>query len=167
MKKYFPMACVLLLLFVSVCAAQNKTKTKGETKPQKMTSENTLQTTLADRETKLWEAWKNHQAAPFQEAMSEDSILVGGTGVDAKAQAISEITGPECTITDYALSDFKVTMFDKDAAMLTYKATQHGTCGGMTVPATVVASSLWVKRGGKWYAVFHQESPAPESMAKP
>jgi hypothetical protein len=165
MKKYFPMACVLLLLFVSVCAAQDKTK--GETKPQKMTAQDTLQTTLADRETKLWEAWKTHQAAPFQEAMSEDSILVGGTGVDGKAPSISEITSAECTITDYALSDFKVTMFDKDAAMLTYKATQHGACGGTTVPANVVASSLWLKRGGKWYMVFHQESPTPESMAKP
>src|SRR4051812_7784097 len=114
MKKYFPIACALLLLFVSVCAAQNKTKSKGA-----MTAQDTLQTTLAERETKLWEAWKNHQAAPFQETMSEDSILVGGTGVEGKAMAISEITGPECTITDYALSDFKLTMFDKDAAMLT------------------------------------------------
>jgi hypothetical protein len=51
-------------------------------------------------------------------------------------------------------------MFTKDMALLTYKAEQHVTCGGTAAPVNIVATSMWIRRGGKWYAAFHQETPA-------
>ena len=47
-----------------------------------------------------------------------------------------------------------------DAVILTYKADQDVTCGGQKMPSTVYASSIWKKQGGKWWAAFHQETPA-------
>jgi hypothetical protein len=63
-------------------------------------------------------------------------------------------------VKSYELSDIKVTFFNSDSALLTYKGTQDGTCAGKTVPPSVWASSLYVRRGGKWYAASHQETPA-------
>ncbi|MCA1589590.1 MAG: hypothetical protein LC734_04215 [Acidobacteria bacterium] len=45
------------------------------------------------------------------------------------------------------------------AALATYNATQEGTCAGQPMPAKVFASTIFVKRKGKWLGFFHQESP--------
>ena len=147
MKKQILLVVIVLLTLGSVSFAQGR-KSKGS-----------LTNTLAAREKKLWEAWKNKQAGPFQAALSPDTILVGGSGTQGKAAAIKEITSDTCDVQSYELSEFTVTMFDKNTALLTYKATQSGTCGGTPLPATAMASSLWIKRGGKWWAAFHQETP--------
>ena len=149
MKKYLPLAVIALLLSPTLCAAQNGKKPKAS-----------LLDTLSARETALWEAWKNKQAAPMREAFSEDMVLVGDMGPESKAQVIQALTGPDCTVQDFSLSDFKLTLFDRDAALLTYKSTHHSTCGGRALPANVNASSLWLKRGGKWLVALHQETPA-------
>jgi hypothetical protein len=62
-----------------------------------------------------------------------------------------------CDIKSFTLSDWKLTMVDANAAMLTYKGVADGTCSGQPVPP-VWASSLWVMRQGKWIAFSHQES---------
>ena len=61
---------------------------------------------------------------------------------------------------DYALDDIKLVKATKNVGILTYKLTQHGTYKGDPIPATVHATSVWVKRGDKWLAVLHQETPA-------
>lgn len=47
---------------------------------------------------------------------------------------------------------------------MTYKAKQDTTCGGNKVPAEVVASSVYVNKGGKWLAASHQESPVTSTL---
>jgi hypothetical protein len=65
-----------------------------------------------------------------------------------------------CDIKSFNLSDWKLAKPTTTTALLTYKGTQQGTCGGAPVPSTVWASSLWVKRKEVWVAVFHQETAA-------
>ncbi len=48
---------------------------------------------------------------------------------------------------------------ENKTAILTYKAMQDGTCDGKTLHASVWATSIYVKRGGKWVSNFHQETP--------
>jgi hypothetical protein len=50
-------------------------------------------------------------------------------------------------------------MLNSSTAVLTYKGAADGTCGGMAIPANW-STSIWVNRGGKWMAAFHQETPA-------
>jgi hypothetical protein len=147
MKKHFPLALVSLLLLASVCLAQ-----KGATT-------NPLEKTLADRENKLWEAFKNKQSGPFQDALSNDTVLVGDPGLSSKPDILKFISSGICTIEEFALSDFKVSMIYKDVALITYKGTQKGSCDGKPLPTNVLASSIWARRGNRWWAVFHQESP--------
>jgi len=83
---------------------------------------------------------------------------VGDAGTADKAQAIKGITGMDCDVKSYSLSDFKLNMPSSNVALLTYKGTAEGTCGGTAIPVAW-ASSLFVNRGGKWYAYSHQETP--------
>jgi hypothetical protein len=73
---------------------------------------------------------------------------------------LKEMSSVKCEVKSYELSDTKVTFFNSDSALLTYKGTQDATCAGQTMPPSVWASSLYVRRGGKWYAASHQETPA-------
>jgi hypothetical protein len=53
-------------------------------------------------------------------------------------------------------------MPDKNTALATYRATQDGVCSGQPMPKNVIASTVYVKRKGKWMGMLHQESPAAE-----
>jgi uncharacterized protein DUF4440 len=65
-----------------------------------------------------------------------------------------------CEVKSYDLSEIKVTFVNSSTAIITYKSTQEGTCGGEALPASVWSSSVYVMRGGKWLAASHQETIA-------
>lgn len=129
-------------------------------KPKPAMSRKELQRKLTATEKTLWEAFKNKKAEVFNRTLTADGFQIDASGVTAKADIAKGMS--ECDIKDYSLSDFKLTSIDASASLLTYKGTQHGTCGGQAVPETVYASTVWVNRGGKWQALFHQESQAPK-----
>lgn len=52
----------------------------------------------------------------------------------------------------------RVVWLSDDSALLTYAWTGNGTFGGQPLTPTTLASTIWVKRGGKWLAVHHQET---------
>ena len=57
-------------------------------------------------------------------------------------------------------SDIKVLTLGPTAAVVTYTLTQKGSFQGQPLPPTVYATTTWVNQGGKWLAMFHQESTA-------
>jgi len=162
MKKYLPFAIGLLLALASVSLAQ---ETKPATPapsptPKPAISKAQLQRQLIATEKKLWEGWKNKDVKPFKTSLAADSIMVGDTGTANKATALKEMaTGAGCDVKSYELSEFKLTMINSGAALLTYKGSAEGTCGGAPIP-TVWASSVFVNRGGHWLAFSHQETTA-------
>ena len=80
--------------------------------------------------------------------------------MQTKAESVKGIAAKPCTLNKYEFSNFKVTMLDTNTALVTYRATQDAMCGTMAMPANVYTSSIYVKRNGKWWAAFHQETPA-------
>lgn len=161
MKKHLPLAAGLLFVFASVCFAQPQATASPSPspKPKPVLTRAQLLKKLSAAETKLWEAWKNKDAKPFKTALSADSVMVGENGVQGKDDAIRDITSAPCEIKSYQLSDWKVTTLNLTAALLTYKGTADGTCGGTAIPATW-ASTIWVLRGTSWRVFSHQETPA-------
>jgi hypothetical protein len=164
MKKYLPFAFVLLLALVSVSLGQAAKATPSPSPsaspaPKPAMSKAQVQKSLIASEKKLWEAWKNKDPKPFKAILSADSISVGDSGVTDKAAALKSITSADCTVKSYTLSDFKVSMANSTVAVLSYKGVVDGTCSGVAIPA-VWSSSVYVNRGGKWYAFSHQESNA-------
>jgi hypothetical protein len=47
---------------------------------------------------------------------------------------------------------------NKDSALLLYGRTGGGTFGHQALADTVLVSTVWMKRDGKWLAVHHHES---------
>lgn len=111
-------------------------------------------------ETSLWQAWKDHDSKPFEEHLTADSINVVGSVERGKANILKAISSPDCQVTGFSLSDFDYSWLDKKSVIVTYQAAQDASCNGKKIPAKVNASSVWVKRGGRWMTAFHQESPS-------
>jgi hypothetical protein len=158
MKRYLPFAALLVFVFATLCFAQEPTPSPSPKPKAPRVTKEMLQKDLADKETALWTAFKNKDMKPFEEHLGADAIVVDSSGVMNKTSL------PEgmkmCDIKSFSLSDWKLTKPTTTAALLVYKGTQEGSCGGAPVPSTVWASSLWVKRKDVWVAVFHQETAA-------
>jgi hypothetical protein len=160
MKRYLPLAAILVMALAGLTIAQEATPSPTPAPKPKAppVTKAQLQKQLVDLETSMWNAWKNKDAAVFEKNLSADTVLVDGSGVSNK----TTVTGGmgACNISSFSLSDWKMTKLNASTALLTYKGTQSGTCGGTAIPATVWASSIWMKRKGEWVATFHQETPA-------
>ncbi|MCU1267666.1 MAG: hypothetical protein JWM21_3984 [Acidobacteria bacterium] len=161
MKKYLPLVITLLLALASASLAQEATKPTPEPspKPKPAMSKAQIQKSLIATEKKLWEAWKNKDSKPFKAWVAADSIGIGDQGIQGKAALLKDMAAGGCEVKSFELTDFKLTMIDSDAAVLTYKGSSDATCGGeATKPAW--ASTTFVRRGGKWLVITHQETIA-------
>ena len=162
MKRHLPFAAVLVFVFATFCFAQPQATPSPSPTPKPRAPRVTkaqLQAQLVEMETALWNAWKNKDAKVFDQHLSADSVLVGEQGVGSKDEVVKMMASMPCDVKSFTLSDWKMTKFDADAALLTYKGVAQGTCGGQPIPATW-ASSLWVRKKGVWQAAFHQETNA-------
>ncbi|HZH33068.1 MAG TPA: nuclear transport factor 2 family protein [Pyrinomonadaceae bacterium] len=113
------------------------------------------------REKSLWDALKRKDWDTFAAGLAEDQIEVRPTGVYDKAGTLAAVKTFD--FTNFASSDFKATKFDDDATLVTYTVKGPGADGK---PMVERASSIWVKRGGKWLAVFHHGTPVMQMPAK-
>src|SRR2546423_6763340 len=162
MKRHLPLAAILVLAFAVYGMAQPQATASPSPKPKPRAPRVTnaeLQKQLVEMENALWNAWKNKDAKPFETHLSANSVMVSENGVSGKQDMTKELASMPCEIKSFTLSDWKMTKYDADAALLTYKGVTEGTCGGQPIPAAW-ASSLWVRKNGTRQAAFHQETPA-------
>src|ERR1043165_495101 len=142
MKRYLPLTAILIMAFASVCFAQPQASPSPAptAKPKARMSKAALLKKLSANETALWNAWKNKDAKPFQMWLSADGVMIGDQGVGTKGDVVKMMASMPCDVKSFTLSDWKLSMVDADAAVLTYKGAADGTCGGQPIP-TVWASS--------------------------
>jgi hypothetical protein len=160
--------CVILvasLALAATCMGQSAPTSQpdsGRIKPPTATStggsatvDNKLEAMLIAREKEVWELIKKKDAQGFAAYLAEDQLYVNSQGVHSKAETVKGIApeGPS----DLTLDDWKVVMVDKDVAIVTYRATPKAEACGPE-PAVERDTTVWVKRGGKWLAVFHQDT---------
>ena len=157
MKRQAPLVTLIILCFATITLGQDATPSPS---PKPVMTKAQSQKMIIATERKLWEAWKTRNLKAFKSYLSADSLMIGDAGVANKTEALKELETVECDIKSYELSDIKVTFLNGDAALLTYKAAQDGTCGGQAIPPSIWASSAYVRRGGKWWAASHQETPS-------
>jgi hypothetical protein len=165
--------CVLLFASLVLCATalgQNASAPPSQPdaariKPPTATatggsaaSDNPLGAMLIAREQEVWEQIKKKNAQGFATYLAEDQIYVTKDGVHSKAETVKGIAeaGPPVV----TFSDWKVMMIDKDAAIVTYTTKVGAVVACGPEPVTQRESTVWVKRGGKWLALFHQDTPA-------
>ncbi|MBA3805896.1 MAG: nuclear transport factor 2 family protein [Acidobacteria bacterium] len=160
--------CVILvasLALAATCMGQTGPTSQpdsGRIKPPTATStggsatgDNKLEAMLIAREKEVWGLIKKKDAVGFAAYLAEDQLYVNSQGVHSKAESVKGIgaEGPS----DLTLDDWKVIMIDKDAAIVTYRATPKAEACGPE-PVAERNTTVWVKRGGKWLAVFHQDT---------
>lgn len=166
MKRLFALVCVAA--FAAACTtpttnqpSANRTVTK-ETKPAPAISE-------ADATAKEKEAWdaigkKNYDA--FADLLATDYLEINDQSVSDRTTSIGLVK--DLTVSDVSYSDWKLLPIDKDSFAITYTVNLKGTYKGQAFPMTAVrASSAWVKRDGKWVAVYHQETDVKKAPPAP
>jgi hypothetical protein len=124
----------------------------------KMSKDSKVEAQIIALEKQSWEEWKNKNGNFFQTLLTDEAVNITVGGLSNKSQIVKS-TSSDCEVKSFSVDNFKVIMLDKDAALLTYTATQDGVCSGKTIPAKVLASSVYVKRSGKWLNAFYQETP--------
>lgn len=162
MTTRLPLVILLTLVFASFAHAQTTATASPSPSPapKPAMSRAQSQRMIIATEKKFWEAWKNKDMKFFRANLAPEAVMIGDSGVADKKTAVSSMESTPCEVTTYELSDLKVTFLNSSAAILSYKSTQDATCGGEKVPATVYSSSVYVMRGGRWYAASHQETTA-------
>jgi Domain of unknown function (DUF4440) len=119
-----------------------------------------VQAALTDLETRSWVAWKGHDGKYFENFLSDDHVEVGFGGPAGKAAIVAGVAGPSCTVESYTLGPMQYSRVSADTAVLIYRAAQTTKCGGQPVPSPVWATSVFVKRDGKWLNFLYQHTPA-------
>ena len=162
MTTRLPLVIVLTLVFAAFAHAQTTASPSASPSPapKPAMSRAQSQRAIIATEKKLWEAWKNKDMKPFRANLVADAVMISDGGVADKKTSVSAMESMSCDIKSYELSDIKVTFLNSSAAIVTYKAAQDATCGGQAIPPSIWASSVYVMRGGRWYAASHQETPA-------
>ena len=143
--KLFVFAVTIIAAFGSGAAAQSKA-------PRSVTDQ------LEKMEREAWDAFGRGDGKFFEGFYSSDATQIDPNGIMTRKEAIAAISTKPCELKNYSINNFKVTMLNASTAFVTYAATQDATCGGRKVPEKLVASSVYVKRNGKWQGALHQES---------
>src|SRR5882672_8416844 len=125
-----------------------------------MKRDDSVEAQIVALEKRAFEAWKNKDRQFFEDHMAEGGQYLDLNGVGGKAQYVKAIIDNNCTVSTYALDNTRVTMLSKDVALLTYRYSHDAVCGGSPEASPIWASTMYVKRGGKWLIAFHQEITA-------
>lgn len=116
------------------------------------------------KEKQLWDALKNRDHDAFGKMLADDMTYISSDVVGDKAATINGVKN--FAPTELNLSDWKTVVLDEDAVVVTYTVDAKGTSGGEPIPPGAMrASTVWMKRGAEWVAVFHQDCPVKEPTA--
>jgi hypothetical protein len=172
--------CAVLLACVAACSSTTPAPNTGAAPnanaaatPANAASPATAATSANDaiiaQEKQVWDAIKNKDFDGFASMLADDQIYISDDGSHDKADTIKGVK--ELALTDVALSDWKVMSLDKEAALVTYTLNMKGTANGKPLPSVPYrASTAWMKRNGKWMALYHQDTevaPAPAPAPAP
>lgn len=116
--------------------------------------------TIRDLETRSWVAWKNHDAAFFEQFLADDHVEVHAYGITGKKAVVDGVRSPACVVQDYSIGPLSLVQVSMDTVLVTYRAEQNTACGNARVPSPVWATSLYAKRDGRWVNVLYQHTPA-------
>ncbi|HKH94851.1 MAG TPA: nuclear transport factor 2 family protein [Gemmatimonadaceae bacterium] len=104
----------------------------------------------------------------FNKALGSDFVYVDVHGAVRWQLSKTSANLPACVLgTGWSLDHPMTTEVGTDLVVLTYSSSGKAMCDGHPAPSPVNSMSVWRKRGGRWLAVAHSETPATASQAKP
>ncbi len=112
---------------------------------------------FVDLESAVWDALVSGDADADRALLSDDFVGVFPTGFANRADHADELAdGP--SIASYAITDARLIDVSADAALLCYRADYR--LPGHSTAQVMFISSLWVRREGRWWNTFSQDTPA-------
>ena len=165
--KHFGLTVAVALVFTACAGNALANDANAANAAEKTVPAGPTKVALVTLEKSAYEAWKSKDAKFWDIFLSDRFVGWGSFGKLDKASATKEYTGADCEIQSYALSDEQMSPLGEGAALITYKATVNGTCGGQKNPADSWAATIYVRDGDKWKAAFHAEAPVVDPKAAP
>lgn len=100
----------------------------------------------------------------FNKALGSDFVYVDANGAMRWQLSKTSTNLPACVLgTGWSLDHPMTTEVGSDIVVLTYSSSGKQVCDGKTSPSPVNSMSVWRRRGGRWIAVAHSETPAAPS----
>ncbi len=143
---YSLFACTNAVIFVS-CTGSPLAENPAAVAPTK--------DSLVALERRSFEAWKTKNVRFWDTFLSDKFVGYGSSGRLDKKSASTEFSGADCEIQSYDLAEEQIQVLAEDVALLRYRASVDGKCGGEKVPAIRWAASVFVREGYTWKKVFH------------
>jgi hypothetical protein len=121
--------------------------------------------TLIACENETWSLIKRKDLKRFASYLAEDFYDIFPDGEErTKSEMLEFLSGAD--LKDYRLSNFRVTMLNQDAAIVTYQADFRAMIQGREISMKESVTSGWAKRGGKWLNVSAVGSARPQQDSK-
>lgn len=117
---------------------------------------------LIAEERASWDLAIKRNAAGYQAFHAPDFFTVSGTGVVDRISSEASAMDSNVRFDQCELSGFNVHFVADNAALVTYHVKATGLDHGKAFRLESYASSLWMKRNGKWLNVFYQATAAPD-----
>ena len=122
----------------------------------------TEQAALVQLEKQAWDVAKQKNWQAYNRLLSQDFVWIDDSGVLLGREPFLKYIA-DLDLADYAMEGVKVTMFNNNAAMLTYKVVLRGEFAGHPIPPTPsYIGSEYLRRGGHWVNVFTQTTAAKQ-----
>jgi Domain of unknown function (DUF4440) len=122
----------------------------------------TDQAALIQLEKQAWDVAKQKNWQAYNRLLSQDFVWIDDSGVLLGREPFVKYIA-DLDLTDYAMEGVKVTTFNNNVAMLTYKVILRGKHGGHAIPPTPsYIGSEYLRRGGHWVNVFTQTTAAKQ-----
>ena len=119
-----------------------------------------LRTLLLEHKKEGWEMLKRKDVAAMRDDFLDDAVLIFHDGSRFSKAEFLKIT-PDFQLDSYAIEGkVDVLFLTPDAATLVYRITYKSALKDEKPrTVTVLASSTYVRRSGKWLYMFYQETP--------
>jgi len=109
--------------------------------------------TLITCENETWRLIKQKDLNGFASYLAEDFYDIFPDGKERTKSELLEFLGG-ADLKDYRLSNFRVSMLNQEAAVVTYHVDAHASIQGNDISMNNSVTSGWAKRGDRWLNVF-------------
>jgi ketosteroid isomerase-like protein len=113
---------------------------------------------LVEHEKQTWALIQQKDLEQFATYLAEDFYDIFPDGEERSKSELLEFLG-NAELKEYELTDFRVTMLNSDAAIVTYIVDARATIGGKEISMHNAVTSGWAKREGRWLNVSAVAEP--------
>jgi hypothetical protein len=107
---------------------------------------------LVEHEKETWALIRQKDLEKFASYLAEDFYDIFPDGEEHSKSELLALLG-NADLKEYTLTNFRVTMLNADAAIVTYNVDAHAVIQGNEVSMHNAVTAGWAKREGKWLNV--------------